>query len=67
MDMSKAFDRVQHSKLVQKLASVGVRSVALRWFADYLTGRTQQVVVGDARGSTEPCSRGVPTGSVLGP
>eukprot|EP00117_Sycon_ciliatum_P040795 scpid37281/ scgid3278/ Probable RNA-directed DNA polymerase from transposon X-element; Reverse transcriptase len=67
VDMSKAFDRVQHSKLVQELASVGVGGVALRWFADYLTGRTQQVVVGDARGSTEPCSRGVPQGSVLGP
>ena len=67
VDMSKAFDRVQHSKLVQELASIGVGGVALRWFADYLTGRTQQVVVGDARGSTEPCSRGVPQGSVLGP
>ena len=66
VDMSKAFDRVQHSKLVQKLASVGVGGAALRWFADYLTGRTQQVVVGDARGSTEPCSRGVPQGCVLG-
>ena len=39
----------------------------LRWLADYLTGRTQQVVINNARSSSKPCSRGVPQGSVLGP
>ena len=66
-DMSKAFDRVRHTLLIEKLAAVGCGGTVLRWLADYLTGRTQQVVINDARSSSKPCSRGVPQGSVLGP
>ena len=67
VDMSKAFDRVQHSKLLEELAAVGISGRALMWFADYLSSRSQQVVVRNQMGSTQPCSRGVPQGSVLGP
>ena len=66
-DMSKASDRVQHSKLLEELAAIGIGGKALCWFQDYLTGRSQQVVVGDSRRSVSPCTRGVPQGSVLGP
>ena len=66
-DMSKAFDRVRHTLLIEKLAARGCGGTVLRWLADYLTGRTQQVVINDARSSSKPCCRGVPQGSVLGP
>ena len=66
-DMSKAFDRVQHQQLVNELADVGLGGSVLKWFADYLSSRSQQVVVNGERGGTVPCTRGVPQGSVLGP
>ena len=60
-------NRVRHTLLIEKLAAVGCGGTVLRWLADYLTGRMQQVVINDARSSSKPCSRGVPQGSVLGP
>ena len=66
-DMSKAFDRVKHTLLMEKLASVGCSGTVLRWLADYQTDRTQQVIINDIKGSSKSCSRGVPQGSVLGP
>ena len=39
--MSKAFDRVKHTLLMEKLASVGCSGTVLRWLADYVTDRTQ--------------------------
>ena len=58
---------VRHTLLIEKLVAVGCGGTVLRWLADYSTGRTQQVVINDARSSSKPCSRGVPQGSVLGP
>ena len=58
--MLKAFDRVRHVDmlivLIEKLAAVGCGGTVLRRLADYLTGRTQQLVINDARGSSKPCS-----------
>ena len=64
---SKAFDRVQHQQLVHELANVGLRGTVLQWFADYLSRRSQQVIVNGEHGETVPCTRGVPQGSLLGP
>ena len=66
-NMTKAFDRVQHVKLINELHSIGIRSTALNWFADYLTARQQQVVIDRSKGNKTECTRGVPQGSVLGP
>jgi hypothetical protein len=39
LDMSKAFDRINHKRLTQKLANSGVGGNLLKWFQSYLTDR----------------------------
>ena len=67
VDMSKAFDRVKHQCLIDKLFTLGVNGRVLLWLASYLSGRSQRVKVCDALSDAVPCSRGVPQGSFLGP
>ena len=67
VDMSKAFDRVEHQTLINDLSNIGVRGSALKWFINYLTDRQQQVRCGNTVSAPTSCSRGVPQGSVLGP
>ena len=67
VDMSKAFDRVQHGRLIQALFEYGIGHIPLLWFCSYLTDRRQIVRVKDAFLKSVECSRGVPEGSVLGP
>ena len=45
MDFAKAFDSVDYCTLLVKLKSYGVTGKLLNWFADYLHGRLQRVVV----------------------
>jgi len=66
-DMSKAFDRVSHTQLLQDLSDIGLGGSVIKWFASYLDGREQRVVIQDQRAPCKPCARGVPQGSVLGP
>ena len=47
VDLSKAFDTVDHDILLRKLCRYGVREGELRWFEDYLKERKQRVCVGD--------------------
>ena len=67
VDMSKAFDRVQHARLVSVLFSFGLSGSVLPWFSSYLSDRSQCVRIGDTISASSICSRGVPQGSVLGP
>lgn len=67
LDLSKAFDLVDHARLLDKLDYYGVRGVPLQWFRTYLCNRPQSVEVNDAVSGTLMTSRGVPQGSVLGP
>lgn len=67
VDMSKAFDRVRHVRLINVLFGLGVSGAVLQWFVSYLSDRTQCVRIGDELSNPSMCTRGVPQGSVLGP
>ena len=46
VDLSKAFDTIDHSLLLDKLEAYGIQGADLKWFSDYLGVRRQRVVVG---------------------
>ena len=67
IDLSKAFDTVDHQILIQKLSSIGLDELSVRWFSNYLSGRTQAVVADGFKSSALSINKGVPQGSILGP
>ena len=68
LDMSKAFDCVDHNILLQKMQVYGIRGNAFSWFSSYLSGRCQRVIFnGTLSETTCTVECGVPQGSILGP
>ena len=68
LDLSAAFDTIDHQILLSRLETVfGIRSTALQWFWSYLLDRNQCVVVNNSASSSSPVMFGVPQGSVLWP
>ena len=65
--MKKAFDSVPHSLLLQKLSEIEVDPYIIQWICNYLTCRSQLIVVGGEQSCVLPVIPGVPQGSVLGP
>ena len=67
LDLSKAFDTLDHSILLKKLQFYGVKNTALSWFDSYLSNRSQYVDLNGTSSMFSPLSTGVPQGSILGP
>ncbi len=67
LDLSAAFDTVNHQILLSTLSSLGITGIPLRWFESYLTGRSFWVAWGGEVSKAHQLVTGVPRGSVLGP
>ncbi|CAB4033092.1 Hypothetical predicted protein, partial [Paramuricea clavata] len=67
LDFSKAFDSVNHHKLIFKLKLFGITGKLHDWLKDYLSNRSQQTTVLGATSMPLPVLSGVPQGSILGP
>ena len=68
LDLSAAFDTIDHRILINRLStSYGFSGPSLSWIQSYLNNRTQYVRFGRHSSSPNTCSSGVPQGSVLGP
>ena len=67
LDMSKAFDSLDHKILMLKLQDVGMSLGALNWFSSYLSNRQQVVRINSALSGKLTVHSGVPQGSILVP
>lgn len=67
LDLSKAFNCIRHSLLLDKLKHYGVKGKCFRWFESYLSDRLQFTTIGNNVSSKVKVPNRVPQGSVLGP
>ena len=67
MDLSKAFDTINHQLLIAKLHAYGFSKNSLQLIMDYLTNRLQHIKINTTFSSWSEIVQGVPQGSVLGP
>ena len=67
LDLSAAFDTVNHELLLNNLFKLGLKDKVLEWFRDYLENRQMYVKVRNSKSEMTTLLSGVPQGSVLGP
>ena len=67
LDVSKAFDKVPHRRLLHRLRYYIIRNNTFLWIQDFLSHRTQEVQLEGRKSTTADMLSGVPRGTVLGP
>ena len=67
LDFSKAFDKVSHNVLLEKLKHYGIDGKLYKWIESFLTNRKQKVVIDGVQSDDANVESGVPQGTVLGP
>uniref|UniRef100_A0AAX7U0Q4 Reverse transcriptase domain-containing protein n=1 Tax=Astatotilapia calliptera TaxID=8154 RepID=A0AAX7U0Q4_ASTCA len=67
IDLSKAFDTVDHAILKHRLLSLGLSRHVVSWFTNYLSDRTQCIKCENLCSELLNIHTGVPQGSILGP
>ena len=67
IDLSKAFDTLDHEVLLKKLSIYGIRGIANKLIKNYLQDRQQYVVYNNSESNCKTITCGVPQGSILGP
>jgi len=67
IDLSKAFDTLDHDILLKKLEFYGIRGLSNDLLKSYLTNRKQYVIYNNQKSNLEDIKLGVPQGSILGP
>uniref|UniRef100_A0A803U0C0 Reverse transcriptase domain-containing protein n=1 Tax=Anolis carolinensis TaxID=28377 RepID=A0A803U0C0_ANOCA len=67
LDISAAFDTIDHGILLGRLSGMGLGGTVLQWLRSFLEGRSQMVKLGDTCSDPWPLTCGVPQGSILSP
>jgi hypothetical protein len=67
IDLSSAFDTIDHARLINILEAIGIHGHVLAWIESYLSDRNQTIICGDFSSPSFDLTTGVPQGSVLGP
>ena len=67
LDLSKAFDSINHNLLLNKLSTMGLSENSILWIKSYLTNRQQFAQFKDYTSTNQAITAGVPQGSIIGP
>ena len=67
LDLSSAFDTLDHNIMISRLTSIGIIGTPLKWFSAYLTNRHHYIKIDNHYSTHRLLTHGVPHGSVLGP
>ena len=65
LDLTAAFDIVDHGLLARRLADVGIQGLALKWLKSFLQGQGQRVALGESISEWQALVCGVPQGAIL--